>query len=313
MKIVFFGSDDFAAVNLKALLTEGYSVVACVTQPDKPKGRHLKVVPNEVKEEALKNKIPVLQPVTLKITEIVEQLKKFEADLFVVVAYGKILPPEIIRIPETFCINVHASLLPKYRGAAPINWAIMNGDKVTGVTIMKLNEKLDAGDVLSQKEEEIFDSDTSVSLRSRLASLGAELLLKTIDTIEKKTFAVMKQNEKDVSIAPKLTKEMGLIDFEKQSAEQIHNLVRGLLPWPGAYTYFGGKILKILESHVGDANPASGKPSEVLAIEKEGICVQTVKGVIILRRVQPESGKPMEIKSFLAGHPMKSGIRLGKP
>ena len=307
MNIIFFGSDDFALVSLERLFRSDVKVVACVTQPDKAKGRGLKVQPSVIKEFAVKNKIPVLQPDFLRYDEVIEQLKSFHADLFVVIAYGKILPPEILALPKIFCINVHGSLLPKYRGAAPINWAIINGDKKTGVTVIKLNEMMDAGEILSQREMDISDKDTAFSVRARMAPLGADLLLETIKTIEKKTFKLTKQDFSKVTNASKLTKELGIIKWNEK-AQTIHNLVRGLLPWPGAFTFYKGKRLRLLETRLPET-PLNVKsaPGSVIEISKAGILISASDRPILVTRVHLEDGKPMEAHSFAIGHKLAAG------
>ena len=250
MTLIFFGSDDFALVNLQRLISSPFPVVACVMRPDKPKGRGMKLAASPTKEFALKNKIPVLQPTDLNEASFIRELQKFQADIFVVIAYGKILPAEILKIPKFFCINVHGSLLPKYRGAAPINWAIINGDHTTGVTVIKMNEIMDAGEIINAQSMPMSDDDTAVTLRARMAQTSADLLVKTLQAIATKKFQLTKQDLSDVTYAPKLTKELGVINW-KEDAAAIHNLVRGLLPWPGAFTFFEGKRLKILETGIG--------------------------------------------------------------
>ncbi len=311
MKIIFFGSDDFAVVNLKAMIASAskHQVLACVTQPDTRKGRHLEVSVSPVKEFALKSKIPVFQPAALLDEKFVSALKSFESDIFVVVAYGKILPKEILGLPKIFCINMHGSLLPKYRGAAPINWAIMNGEKTTGVTAIKLNPKMDAGDIIAQKEINIADDDTSISLRAKMADLSGELLLDVLDSIEQKEFTLTKQNEAQVTLAPKLTKELGVIEWQK-GAQEIYRLVCALLPWPTAYTRYSGKLLKILEAEISVADCGKFKPGEVMNITPEGMDVATGQGALRLLRVHLESSKPMDAKSFVVGHKIGIGFKF---
>src|SRR3989344_5556648 len=277
MKIVFFGSDDFAVTHLEALIKSGHQVLCCVTQPDKPKGRDLKVAVSPIKDCAQKHKLPVLQPAKLKDFEIILQLKNFQADLFIVVAYGKILPTEVLSLPKIFCVNVHGSLLPKYRGAAPINWAIINGETMTGVTIIKLSPVMDAGEIISQRKITIERNDTAITLRKEMAKLGADLLLETLTNIEKGSFSLNAQDEQLVSFAPKLTKEHGLIPWEK-NADDIARLVRGLIPWPAAYSRFGAKILKVLEALVTDVSTGKFSSGQVIDISKDGFIVATGRG-----------------------------------
>ena len=310
MKIIFFGSDDFALVNLEALVKSEHSVVACVTQPDKPRGRGMKMLTSPIKECAQKYKISVLQPERLKDPQLIEQLKFFLSDLFIVVAYGRILPIEVLSIPYLCCMNVHCSLLPKYRGAAPINWAILNGETETGVSIIKMNTSMDAGDIFSQTKMKIAPEDTSMTLRAKMAQAGSSLLLKTIDSLEKNAYSLAGQDHSKATLAPKLTKELGLIQWNKK-AETIHNLVRGLLPWPTAYTHCQGKLLKILQTQILPAKTNHKQPGEVVAIQPEGFVVATQDQELLIRQVHPESAKAMDAKSFIAGHKLKVGDRLG--
>ena len=309
MRIVFFGSDDFAATHLKKLLESSYEIVACVTQPDRPKGRGMKVVDSPIKEMAVAKKIPLLQPETLKSADVISELKAFDADVFVVVAYGKILPENILSIPHVFCVNVHGSLLPKYRGAAPINWAIMNGDDHTGVTVMKMSSVLDAGEIILQAKLAITHDDTVVGLRLRMAQLGAVTLLEALDKIKNKSHALKRQDLSKVSYASKLTKELGYVDW-KDPAVKIWNLVRGLQPWPGVSASCNGKKFKILSCEVATAESSMASPGTVVAVKKEGIVVSTGNQPLLITRVQPESGKPMDARSFAAGHKLSTASTL---
>ncbi len=301
MKIIFFGSDDFAGENLKHLLAEKFAVVACVTQPDRPSGRGLSVLASPIKTMALANAIPVLQPEDVRGTEFLDQLKSFKADLFVVIAYGKILPAAVLKIPRLFCLNVHGSLLPQYRGAAPINWAIIKGDKETGFSIIRMNSKMDAGEIITQERMIITDGENSQSLRERMAQQSALGLGRTVKDISLGKFSLHPQDESLVTFAPKLSKELGHIDWNKP-AKDIHNLVRGLLPWPAAYTTYGGKMLKILQSAVSEkvgTDPTF--PGTIVRISKEGIFVETGKQVLRLEQVHPESGNAMPAYAFAVG------------
>jgi len=309
MKVVFFGSDDFAAEGLKALLSSRHKVAACVTQPDRAKGRHLKLSPSLIKEIAVKSKIEILQPKNLRDKEIADQLKSFQADLFVVIAYGNILPPGILSIPKMFSINVHGSLLPKYRGAAPINWVIINGEKKSGISIIKMNEKMDAGDIIAQKEIIIEPDETSASLRERMAKIGAGLLLEAVDSIEKKSYQLTKQDEKKVSFAPKLKKEDGHVNWHDQ-AVLIHNRVRGLLPWPGAFSFLAGKQLKILKAKIVEGNKGKYNPGDVIEIRPEGFVVAAADRPVLILEVHLESSKPMNAKDFILGHKLAVGSKL---
>ncbi|MCK5580976.1 MAG: methionyl-tRNA formyltransferase [Candidatus Omnitrophica bacterium] len=310
MRIVFFGSDDFAAVNLEKLIALKYDVVACVTQPDRPKGRGMKVRVSPIKQLARENNIEVSQPEDIKDNAFQDQLKSFDAGLFVVIAYGKILPAEVLDIPNICAINVHGSLLPKYRGAAPVNWAIIHGDIETGVSVIKMNEKMDAGDILWQERIAIEEEDTSATLRVKMARLSADALLRAIDSLEKGDCVMRVQDENQVSFAPKIMKDFGHIDWT-QPAMDIHNLVRGLLPYPAAYTYYNNKRLKVLETCVRKKEDNLQREGEVIEITKEGVVVSCGKGALVLKRVHLESAKPMDAKSFVLGHKMTSGVILG--
>ena len=247
MKIIFFGSSHFAVPSLEALIKSRYEVVCVVTQPDKKKGRHLHLGITNVKATAKAAGLTVFQPEKINSLEALEYLKSFSADLFVIVAYGQILSQEILDIPKIFPINIHASLLPKYRGAAPINWAIIKGEKVTGVTIIKVTKKMDSGPVILQKEAPINKTDDAMILEDKLRMLGVELLTEALKEIKNKTFKLTEQDEFKVIMAPKLKKADGCINWDIP-ADEIYNLIRGCLPWPGAYTYYKGKLLKIFKA-----------------------------------------------------------------
>ena len=253
MRIIFFGSDDFAALHLEHLLSAGHEVLACVTGPDKPQGRGMKVSVSPIKQIALERQIPCLQPLFLNNKNIVDALKSYEADIFVVVAYGRLLTQEILDIPKMLCMNVHGSLLPKYRGAAPVNWAILNGDKETGVTIQKMALSLDAGGIIAQEKISIDGDENAAQLRKRMALAGAKLLVHVLDKHPSGKFSISPQDESKVTWAPKLTKEMGLIDWNR-SARSMMDQVRGLQPWPGAYTFYNGKMLKINQAQISTEN-----------------------------------------------------------
>ena len=256
MKIVYMGTPDFAVGPLEAMVEAGYEITAVVTQPDKPKGRSDKLIPSPVKECALRYGIPVLTPKKIKAPEAVEELKKYEADLFVVAAFGQILSEEILTMPRLGCINIHASLLPKYRGAAPIQWSIIDGEKETGITIMQMDKGLDTGDILFQKVVPILDTDTGESLFDKLAEVGARFLVEVLPDIEAGNIHPIKQDEEKSTYAKMLSKAIGEIDWSK-AADTIEHLVRGLNSWPSAYTRLNGKQLKLWQSHV------------VLGIDKE--------------------------------------------
>jgi len=310
VKIVFFGSDDFALTNLEKLVASEHEVLACVTPSDKAKGRGLKVAASPIKEYALKGKIPFYQPDDLKDPRLLKELKEFRCDLFVVVAYGKILPIELLSIPYVCAMNVHASLLPKYRGAAPIHWALLNGEKETGVSVIKMNAQLDAGDIFAQAKVDIEENENAPSLRRRLAALGAELLLKTINSLEKNDYTLTAQDSRRVTLAPKLTKALGSIDWNKP-VRVIHNQVRGLLPWPAAFSYYRGKLVKVVESQLVAGSSIPAEPGMIIEIRSEGLIVSTGEGGLLVKRVHPEAGREMDAKSFAVGYHMKAGDMLG--
>lgn len=310
MKIVFFGSSEFAVPSLERLLESSHEVQAVVTQPDREKGRHLNVQGTPVKEIALKKRLKIFQPENLKGPEIRESLSSLSADLFVVAAFGQILPGDILKIPKLYSINLHASLLPKYRGASPINRAIVKGEKKTGLTVIRMNEKMDAGDIMLKRSVEIEAEDTSGSLGLRLSQLGAILLLDAIRFITEDRINFKKQNEKQASFAPPLKKEDGLIDWQK-SADEINNMVRGFLPWPSAYTFLNNKVLKIRKSA---AAPYYHKPEpgKIVDIQKGSFSVVCAKDALLVSELQLEGGKRMDAASFLRGHKLEAGTFLGK-
>jgi methionyl-tRNA formyltransferase len=307
MKIIFFGSDDFAAVHLERLLASGHEMLACVTGPDKPQGRGMKISVSPVKQMALDRKIPCLQPLTLKSGDIADTLRSYGADIFVVVAYGRLLTQEILNIPHMLCVNVHGSLLPQYRGAAPVNWAVLNGDRETGVTLQKMALSLDAGDIIAQEKMRIEDDEDSAQLRHRMALAGAELLIKVLEKNPSGQFSLVPQDEKRVTYAPKLTKEMGKINWERP-VRSINDQVRGLQPWPGAFTYYKGKMLKIIRAQVSTEDIAGYKPGQVIKTGKNGFYVACSDRALLVREVQPEAGKVMPADSFAAGHKINVSV-----
>lgn len=310
MRIVFFGSDDLAKVCLEAILrSQRHSVLACVTQPDRPKGREMQISTTAVKDFALKNNIEVLQPLDLTDQDFVTKLRLLSADLFVVIAYGRLLTPEVLSLPKIFAINLHASLLPKYRGAAPINWAIINGESETGLSVIKISPKLDEGDIIAQKPMVIDIDDDAVTLKGKMKDEGPRFLSDVLQDIEQGEFCLMKQNDLRVSQASKLSKEIGRIDWKKD-AVSVHNLVRGLVPWPSAYTYFEDKALKILQTKVIAPEYSQGAPGEVLAVLKDGFVVRAGRGALLVKKVHLESSRLMDAKSFVAGHHLSVGFRF---
>jgi methionyl-tRNA formyltransferase len=315
MNIVFFGTSDFAIGPLEALVSSKHKVLAVVTQPDRKRGRSLKLSPPPAKVLALSKGIPVYQPEAASSPESAEYLKKFDADLFVVISFGQILKKNILELPKLYCINLHGSVLPKYRGAAPTNWTIINADKTSGVTIIKMNEKMDEGDIISKKEIPVGKEDTNIILSEKLSALGAKLLLETILSIEKdgKNVRSVKQDSAAASPAPKLKKEDGLIDW-KLPAVEIHNRVRGLLPWPGAYTRYSGKTLKILKTEIASAAEDGLQPGEVADVIKDGgIVVRTGSGSIVIKYLQLEGKTEMDAAAFVRGHRIARGYLFGNP
>ncbi|HBO96836.1 MAG TPA: methionyl-tRNA formyltransferase [Candidatus Omnitrophica bacterium] len=311
MNIIFFGSDDFAAVHLEALFGSEHKVCACVTQPDKARGRGMEVSASPVKETALRKGVPVFQPSDLKEQNFLKGLRVLEPDLFVVIAYGRLLPAEVLAIPRTFAVNVHSSLLPQYRGAAPINWAVINGERETGISIMRVTAKMDAGDIVTQKRLKILKADTAASVRARMMETGPELLLKTIDSLEKGTYTFTVQDDQKATPAPKLTKELGHIQWGKP-ARAVNNLARGLLPWPTAYTYYQGKLLKILETEVVPGNFLAYSPGEVATVDKKGFTVATADQGLLVKAVHLEASRPMSAYQFMMGHRLGVGFRFDK-
>lgn len=311
MNIVFFGTSEFAIPALQSLMGSGHKVLAVVTQPDKKRGRNLKLSPPPAKVLALARDIPLFQPKDASGAESVSYLKKLNADLFVVISFGQILKREILSIPKLYAVNVHGSLLPKYRGAAPTNWAIINGDAKSGITIIRMNEKMDEGDIILKREVAIGLEDTNITLNEKLSEVGAKALIETIGLIEdKKEIKFEKQDSAKVTYAPKLKKEDGLIDWNEPAAV-IHNKVRGFLPWPGAYTYYNGKILKILKTEKIDMAKDDFGIGEVADIIKErGIVVRTGSGNIMIKYLQLEGKKEMDADAFVRGHKITRGYRF---
>lgn len=309
MKIIFFGSSEFAVPSLEALIKNKYDIRLVVTQPDRPKGRHLVLSPPVVKIVAQKAALEVFQPKDINDSISIKKIKDLGADLFVVISYGEILGKVLLDIPK-IAINVHASLLPKYRGAAPINWALINGEKITGVTIQKMAEKMDAGGIILQKETEIMPEDDCISLNKKLSFISADLLIETLKQIENGNFELIPQNEKDATHAPKLKKEDGLIDWAKP-AVQIQNRIRGLAGWPGAYSFYNGKMIKIWKAKaMSQGEFKKTKEGQIIDIGKDGILVQTGKDILLIEELQLEGSKRMDASSFIIGHHIKVGDLL---
>lgn len=307
MNIVFFGTSEFAIPALKNFLDSTHKVLAVVTQPDRKKGRRLQLSPPPTKVLALAKNIPAYQPQDASGRESVGYLKGLDADLFVVVSFGQILKKEVLAIPKVYSINLHGSLLPRYRGAAPTNWAIINGDEISGVTVIKMDERMDEGDIILKKEMEIDRDDTNITLSEKLSDLGAITLLEAVKLINAKSFSFTKQDNSQATYAPKLKKEDGLIDWNGD-AVKIHNKVRGLLPWPGAYTHLEGRILKVLNTEVSVSSREEAKFGEVIDIVKnKGIVVRAGGGDLIIKYLQLEGKKVLDVDSFLRGHKIAKG------
>lgn len=312
MKIVFFGSGEFALTSLKALTDTCHQIMAVVTPSDKKAGRGLKVTPVPVKQFALEKKIAVFQPECPNTqTVFFNNLKKIKADVFVVVSYGHILNKRIIGLPRFFSINLHPSLLPEYRGAAPINWAVINGDKKTGVSVIKMTAKMDAGPLLCQKEEIIFKKDTSISLAGRLAELGKKVLIESLDLIEDGRAVLIPQEEEKATWAPKLTKEDALIDFNLP-AEKLYNKIRGLAGWPTAYTFFNNKRIEILEADY-EFGGAGALPAQIVEVSDSEVRTAAGEGILILKRVKPEGKREMPAPDFARGARLKKGDKFSSP
>lgn len=308
MKVVFMGTPDFARESLKAIFDAGFNVLGVVTNEDKKKGRGMKLAYSPVKEFALEEHIAIYQPAKVKNNkEFIEEMKELEPDVICVVAYGKILPKEILEIPKLGCINVHGSLLPKYRGAAPIQWAVLNGDKTTGITTMYMDEGMDTGDMILKKEVEIGENETTGELWDRLAKIGGELLVETLKKVAKGTAPREKQGE-DFSMAPMLSKDMAKIDWNK-SAVEIKNLVRGLNPIMGAYTHLKGKKIKFWKVEIAKEDELIVENLDFLSNgtvlvsdQKDGLYIKVKDGVIKVLEIQGENGKRMPISDFLRGN-----------
>ena len=301
MRVVFMGTPDIAATCLKRILDDGSDVVAVYTQPDRPKGRGMKMTFSPVKEVALAADIPVYQPENFREEETVQTLRDLQPDVVAVVAYGRILPQSVLDIPKFGCINIHASLLPKYRGSAPYQWAVMDGVKETGVTAMYLVREMDAGDIIDATKTLIGPDETAGELLDRLAVLGAELLTKTLGRIEKGEATATPQDPALVSYAPMLDKSMCPIDWTK-TAQQVHDQVRGLHPWPVATAVIGGTNFKI---HATAIVTGSGEPGKILGLTKTGLQIACGEGAVEIRMLQAEGGKRMSAPDYFRGHPLE--------
>lgn len=310
LRIIFMGTPDFAACSLKKLIAENFNVISCYTNPDKPSGRGMKLKYSEVKNVALENNIKVYQPARLrKNEEVIEEIKAQKPDLIVVVAYGKILPKEILEIPKYGCINVHGSLLPEYRGAAPMQWSIINGDKKTGITTMFMDEGMDTGDMLLKEEVEILEEDNFESLHDKMKEVGASILVKTIKKLQEGTLERKKQ-PKEGTIAPMISKEMTKIDFNKTSKE-IFNMIRGMSPFPGAYMEdCDGKIYKVYKVGYAEDKNIIAENGEVILKNKSTLNIKCKEGYISVLEIKPQNSKKMDIKAFLAGSKIDVGFKF---
>ena len=306
MKVVFMGTPDFAVETLKAIYEAGHEVILVVSQPDKPKGRSGKLQPTPVKEFAVEHDIPVYQPVKIRAEESVEYLSQYKADVFVVAAFGQILPKVILDMPRLGCVNVHGSLLPKYRGAAPIQWAVINGEKVSGNTTMLMGPGLDDGDMLLKSEIELAADETGGSLFDKLAIDGGKLAVKTIEALEKGEITPIPQNEAEATHVGMIHKDMGNIDWNK-SAEEIERLIRGLNPWPSAFTFVNGKQLKLWKAAVVDK---SGEADTIIEVNKNGFTIACGTKALEIEELQLEGKKRMAVADFLRGYQLEVGTRL---
>lgn len=311
MKIIFMGTPDFAEESLKSIYEAGHEIVGVVTNPDKPKGRGMKMIPSPVKEFAIEKNLKIFQPEKVKNNEeFINELKALQPDVICVVAYGKILPKEILDIPPYGCINVHASLLPQYRGAAPVQWAVLNGDKTTGVTTMYMDVGMDTGDMILKEEVQIGEDETTGELWDRLKTIGGKLLVETLKQIEKGTAPREKQGE-DFTVAPMLSKNMAKIDWNK-SAKEIKNLVRGLNPIMGAYTFLNDKKIKFWKVKVAGEDEIYAENlgfltngTVIVSDPKDGIFIKCKEGILKVLEIQGENAKKMAIQDYLRGNPIQ--------
>ena len=312
MNIVFMGTPQFAVPSLEMLIKEGYNVTAVVTQPDRPQGRKKVLMPTPVKEAALRYGIPVLQPQRLRNPEAVEELAKYEPDMIITAAYGQILPKSVLDMPKLGCLNVHGSLLPKYRGGAPIQRSIINGETVTGITLMYMAEGLDTGDMIAKSEVPIGEEDTAGTIFEKLSAAGAALLKEQLPLLSKGKIEAEPQNDEEATYAPNLTREDEKIDWTRSSKE-IYNQIRGLVPFSGGFTLWNGDVFKVWSAKVAEAGrrgSGDAVPGTVLEISGEGVVVKTGDGALTLLTVQPSGKKAMDAAQFARGTTMKPGTVL---
>lgn len=312
MRIVYMGTPEFAVLPLESILNEGHEVLAVITQPDKAKGRSKALIHTPVKEKAMEHQIPVYQPEKLRESESTfTLLQTLAPDAIVVAAYGQILPEKILNIPKYGCINIHASLLPKYRGAAPIEWAIIDGEEKTGVTTMYMEKGLDTGDMIEKAEVVIERDDTGQTLHDKLAEAGARLILTTLKALEDGTAIRTKQDDAASCYASMLTKEMGKLDFNKK-AEELERLIRGLIPWPCAYTTIEGKNVKIYRADVKRIDWGEYTPGEIVEITKKSFTIACGEDALVIRSLQPEGKKQMDAAAYLNGNKLAVGMKAGQ-
>ena len=303
MRILFFGTSEFAVYPLKMLIESHFDITGVVTTPDRPGKRGKKLIEPPVKVLAKEYGLPVIQPEKLKDSKATNSIAEFKADVFVVVSYGKFLPSSILKLPK-YKINIHPSLLPKYRGPSPINYALLNGDKYTGVSIIDVSDKMDAGDIYMQWVEKVYDNDNYETLHNRLALVGSKMAVCVLESIESGDVKTKKQNDEDATFTKIIDKKDGKIDFETMSAVRIVNMARAYYGWPSAYCSYKSKVFKIFEA---DALDIEAKPKEVVRVSKNELVIGCAKGAISIKKIQPESKKPMDIKAFLAGYRFEVG------
>lgn len=311
MKIVFMGTPDFAVAALESLIEAGHEITAVVTQPDKPKGRSKELQFSPVKECALRHNIPVLQPVRIKRPEAIEELAQYEADIYVVAAFGQILSQQILDMPKYGCLNIHASLLPKYRGASPIQHAVLDGEEKSGVTIMQMDAGLDTGDMLYKKEIVLAADETFETLHDRLMAIGGEAIVEALPLLEAGKLTPVKQNDEESCYASLISKEMGRIDFSATAAE-IDRKVRGMNPWPSAFSAFRGKQVKIWKVQIAEGEYDGCEPGSVCLVEKDGFTVKAGEGAVKILELQLEGKKRMTARDFLLGVKVLPGEKLGE-
>lgn len=312
MRIIFMGTPDFAVPCLDALVENGYEVVAVVTQPDRPKGRKGELTPSPVKQAALRHNLTVLQPEKVREADVLDEIEKLDADLLVTAAYGQLLPKRLLDMPRLGCINVHASLLPRWRGGAPIHRAIIEGDKESGVTIMRMVQKLDAGDMISRVVLPIEDTDTAESLFHKLSEAGAKLLIETLPSIEAGTITETPQDEALVTYSPELSRDDERIDWTKD-ARRLFNQVRGLNSWPVAFTYMDHKVMKIWQARIQEEkSEPKAAPGTVVDVTKDAIIVQCGTGTLALTEIQPAGKRRMMVTDYLRGVKLAPGTRFGE-